>query len=71
MSKFNTIPLSYRITEEIRVVWNRNITGGFSAFAEEEGAGYVKGELVARIPAKLTNMPASIRVLPKNQSHAV
>ena len=58
-----------RITEEIRVTWCKRINGSWSAFAEESKAGYEKGTVVAVIPRKLTNMPASIHVLPKHQSH--
>ena len=55
---------------EIRVVWNSRIDGGLTAFAEETKGGYQKGEDVAIIPCKLTNMPVKIAVLPKPEHHA-
>lgn len=58
-----------RITEEIKVCWGKRINGSWSAFAEENKAGYEKGTVVAVIPKKLTNMPSTIHVLPKHQSH--
>jgi hypothetical protein len=60
-----------RLTEEIRVAWCRQINGSYSAFAEENKAGYEKGACVAVIPSKLTNMPRSIHVLPKLPGHEI
>ena len=67
----HTASKTFRITEEIRVVWNRTINGNFTAFAEETKAGYNKGDIVAHLPKKLTNMPESIHVLPKLPHHAI
>jgi len=60
-----------KVTEEIRVTWCKRIDGAYSAFAEENKAGYEKGACVAIIPHKLDQMPKSIHVIPKMQGHEI
>lgn len=60
-------------TELIKVTWNLRIDGRYSAIAEEEKAGYNKGEVVAIIRriSETQMFPGSIHVLPKSARHEV
>lgn len=55
----------------IKVAWNRRLDGKLSAIAEEDKAGYNKGDIVTVIFCEFKVMPKELSILPKTEQHAV
>ena len=58
-------------TASIRVDWQKRISGGYSALAAEDKAGYTKGDIVTVIGYQPRRFPAELCVFVKDTNHAI
>ena len=57
---------------QIKVVWQRRFDGFFSAIAEEDRHGYIKGETMGEyFEVTVGVYPTELPVTPKEQGHGV
>lgn len=56
-------------TSSIRVDWQKRISGGYSALAAENKAGYTKGDLVTVIAYQPRRFPTELCVFIKQPIH--
>lgn len=60
-----------RITEPVRVVWNKRINGGMTAIAENDAAGYSRGDIIMVLEKELTILPNTVHIIPKYPHNAI
>jgi hypothetical protein len=60
-----------KCTLPVKVVWQRRAFGGMTALAEENAAGYKKGETIMVIDFESNKLPTIAHVIPKNSYNEI